>query len=63
MEDIAVAIRIYLGIVIIIIGFFLLFREIVLWYFNINTIIEKQTKSVNVLHQILEELQKGKPMM
>ena len=41
------------------IALFLIFRAVVLWYFNINTVIEKQTKTINVLNNILEELQKN----
>lgn len=41
------------------IGLFLLFRFIFLWYWKIDTIVDKQSKTINILNNILEELQKN----
>jgi hypothetical protein len=58
MENLPSPIITFVFLLLLFIALFLIFRAVVLWYFNITTIIEKQTKTINVLNNILEELQK-----
>jgi len=49
----------YIGVIIIVglcIGIFLVCREIVLWYFKINKLIQEQTKTNFLLSKILIQL-------
>lgn len=65
MDDITIAgiganvIILIVVILVIGIGLFLLFRSIFLWYWKIDTIVDKQSKTINILNNILEELQKN----